>query len=125
MAKVTPIEKLDATISKILAEYRSEISQNVKEATKQVVKAGVAAVRSQSRTTFSGTGKYAGGWTSQLEEGRLSTAGVIYNKYPGLPHLLENGHAKRGGGRVPGRPHISVVESQIIEQFEKKVEAKL
>ena len=65
---------------------------------------------------------YGKGWTSQFETGRLSYQGVIYNKdLPGLPHLLEHGHAKRGGGRVDGRVHIKPVEDEIVKKFEKEV----
>lgn len=124
MAK-TPIDKLNTAISKILTEYGNEIAGNLGEATKKAAKAGVTALRSQSKATFGGTGRYARGWSSQYEEGRLTYSAVIYNSSPGLPHLLENGHAKRGGGRTPGRPHISIVEQQLIESFEKEVEAKI
>lgn len=32
--------------------------------------------------------------------------GHIYSKKPGLPHLLEKGHAKIGGGRTRAYPHV-------------------
>ena len=47
---------------------------------------------------------------------------TLYSKVPGLPHLLENGHAKRGGGRVPGKTHIAPVEQELIKQFEEQIE---
>lgn len=117
----TPIDKLEKAVSDVLTAYKDNVDKDLDEAVRTVTKAGVKALKAESKTKFGGTGKYAAGWTSSVETGRLSTQGVIYNKMPGLPHLLENGHAKRGGGRVPGRPHISTVEQTIVEQFEKKV----
>lgn len=32
--------------------------------------------------------------------------GHIYSKKPGLPHLLEKGHAKIGGGSTRAYPHV-------------------
>lgn len=117
---------LEAQIGKILEEYGDDVVNNMQEVTKQVMKAGVKAVKQNAKTSFKGTGQYASGWTSQLETDRLSAQGVIYNsKLPGLPHLLENGHANRGGGRTSGTVHIQPVEEMIVEQFEKGLEAKL
>ena len=73
-----------------------------------------------------GTGKYAEGWTSRVETDRLSATGTIYTgKLPGLPHLLEHGHAKRGGGRVPGRVHIAPVEKILESAFMRAIQTKL
>ena len=122
MAKATPVENLNAKISSILQEYADEVSVNCGNAVKKVGQAGATALRQQSRSTFGGSGRYASGWSSQYTEGRLSSSAVIYNNHPGLPHLLENGHAKRGGGRVSGRAHISVVEEELVNQFQREVE---
>ena len=125
MAKKTPLDKLQSSISKILEEYGDVISECLDEATKKAAKAGATALRNESRQKFGGSGDYAKGWKSQVEEGRLSTHAVIYNSTPGLPHLLEHGHANRNGGRTPGRPHIAPVEEEIINSFQKEVEKAL
>ena len=127
MAKKIPIDRLAAEINKILTEYGNEVQENVDDAARRVTKAGAKAVRGNAQSTFrvgNGEKNYAKGWTSKFETGRLSAQGIIYNKdLPGLPHLLEHGHANRNGGRtpVPGRPHIAPVEQKIIEDFEKAV----
>lgn len=125
MATKTAIDKLESSVTKILAEYGDEVQTNLDEITARVGKAGVSAMRQESKQKFGGTGAYAKGWQSQVVESRLGNSVVIYNRTPGLPHLLEYGHAKRNGGRVAGRAHIAPVEEQIIDSFEKEVTAKL
>lgn len=126
MARTTPLDRLAATIQNELADYAAGVTDTLKEATKKVTKAGVKAIRAEARQKFGGTGKYAKGWTSTVETGKHSAQGVIYNKdVPGLPHLLEHGHANRGGGRTPGRPHIAPVEEMIAQQFQQEVERNL
>ena len=122
----TPTDKLAETIAAELQAYSDGVKQSLAEATKKVTQAGVEAVKAASRENFGGTGRYARGWTSKFETNVLSTQGVIYNKdVPGLPHLLEHGHAKRNGGRTPGTPHIAPVEEMIANDFAAEVEKNL
>lgn len=124
MAKVT-IGNLSGAIKDVLSEYGDEVSVNLSQITQKVAQAGAKALRSEARSKFDGTGKYAKGWKVTTQEGRLYTAVTIHNSLPGLPHLLEHGHAKRGGGRVQGRAHIAPVEKELIADFEREVVAKL
>lgn len=121
MATKTPIDKLDTAIMDILEEYAEDLQRNVDEAAVRVGKAGVNTLKATSKKAFGGSGKYARGWKSTVETGRTGTTVTLHNATPSLPHLLENGHAKRGGGRVAGREHIAPVEKEITEKFEKAV----
>lgn len=128
MAKVT-IDTLDDEMKKILKQYEDDVSSNMTTITKEITRKGVQALKESSRDKF-GTvrkrkRKYASTWTSKMETGRLYTTGTIYNNQPGLPHLLENGHAKAGGGRVEGRAHIRPVEEKIIRLYESEIMRKL
>lgn len=114
-------DNLGEAIAEILDEYGDEVQKDMDDVVKDVGKAGVKAIKSASGV-FGGTGKYRKGWTSQTDTERYGSTVTIYNRTPGLPHLLENGHAKRGGGRVPGKTHIAPVEQELIKQFEEQIE---
>ena len=114
-------DNLGEAIAEILEEYGDEVQNDMDDVVKDVGKAGVKAIKSASGV-FGGTGKYRKGWTSQTDTERYGSTVTIYNRTPGLPHLLENGHAKRGGGRVPGKTHIAPVEQELIKQFEEQIE---
>lgn len=119
--KVT-LENLGDAISEILSEYEGEITKNIPEITERVGKEGVKALRSSAKSKFKGTGKYSRGWTTYVEHKRLSSTVTIYNKkLPGLPHLLEHGHANRNGGRTAGRVHIAPVEEKLVNKYEKEI----
>lgn len=126
MAKVTP-ENLGDTINKILEDYAEDETKKMDDAVKAVAKAGAKALQNSSKGTFGGSGKYAKGWTAQKETvARYKTIYTIWNKnQPGLPHLLEYGHAKRKGGRTPGKTHIEPVTEKLIVDFEKELSNKL
>ena len=122
--KKTPLDKLDSAISGILQDYADGVIDNVTELTQKFARKGAQAVKGAASSN--GWGNYAQGWTSQMDTGRLSAQGTIYNqKTPGLPHLLENGHALRNGGRSRAFPHISPVEEKISEEFLKAVKKEI
>lgn len=123
MAKKVPLDALADAIRKALDEYADGVTNRVDELGQKFAKEGAKTLRAQSKSMFGGSGRYASGWTSQSVRDRLSSQGVIFNQtVPGLPHLLEHGHANRTGGRTPGRPHIAPVEEKLVEEFTKAVE---
>ena len=125
MATKSTVDTLAADIQKILDEYEEDVQNLSKEAVKKIGQKGVEALKSSSGV-FGGTGKYASGWSSKVEETRMGARATLYNsKVPGLPHLLEYGHAMRGGGRVSGKVHIKPVEDELINAFEQELEREL
>lgn len=126
MGKRVPIDRLTDEVKKILEDYGEDVQQNLGTIVKKMSQKGASTLRSQSRGTFGGSGAYAKGWTSTAQTGRVSAQGTIYNQdLPGLPHLLEHGHANRNGGRTAGRAHIAPVEEALVREFETEVKSKL
>ncbi|MFD1204014.1 HK97 gp10 family phage protein [Sporosarcina contaminans] len=116
MSKVK-ISEISTAIVRHLQEYTTEVEEGLEKEKEKAAKDGAKTLKATSPK--GPTGKYAKGWRAK----RDGKAWVIYNatRYQ-LAHLLEKGHAKRGGGRVPGKVHIAPVEEQVIDQFEKGVE---
>mgnify|MGYP000739628910 CR=1 FL=1 len=107
-----------------LKEYATLASMQVKSAVRKSAKT----VKDQISTNApSRTGAYKGSWVATKQsESSQSLQMVVHskNRYQ-LAHLLEKGHAKRGGGRVAGRPHIAPAEQAGIEQLQSLIEKAL
>lgn len=123
--RAVTIDSFASEVNKILQEYSDDVENNLKVIAGQVAKKGAAAVRNSAKGSVGGTGKYARSWTSEVEPSRLKVEATIYNKKPGLPHLLEHGHALRSGGRAAPHIHIAPVEEEVISEFERQVMSKL
>ena len=73
------------------------------------------------------TGKYKKSWTVKRQRETSNTLEVVVhsrNRYQ-LTHLLEKGHAKRGGGRVRAIPHIAPAEEKGIRELEEGIKRGL
>jgi hypothetical protein len=103
-------------IARALSEYRDDIVEGIDEAKLKVAKETVKDLKTTSPKL---TGDYRKGWTTK----KVGTAQVIHNKTEyRLTHLLEKGHAKRGGGRVPAIPHIEPAEDRAVRDYIDEVE---
>lgn len=121
MAKAITFDRLGEEVAKILDDYKGEIEQFLPEITEKVGKKGVTALKNSTKKAVNGD-KYWRGWQSKSERTRWGAEVTIYNgKLPGLPHLLEHGHANVGGGRTPGHVHIAPVEDKLIDEYERKI----
>lgn len=96
------------------------------EATNEVAKESVKKLKATSPKGR--TGEYAKNWKKKDEKGRMKVIATVYGGNPTykLAHLLEHGHAKRGGGRTAGMEHIAPVESwamdEVVNRFISKME---
>ena len=121
MANVN-IDQLAAEIAKGLADYSQDVVEKVDVSSEAVGKAAVKRLKETSPKRY---GKYAKSWTMTTEKAiGQPDLRIIHAKAPHyrLTHLLEHGHAKRGGGRVEGKPHIRPAEEMVIQEFVAEVE---
>ena len=122
------IDGLGSEIAELMKEYAADVACEMKAEAKEIAK---ETAKELKETSQEGSGSYKGhykdGWTQKTESENTTSIGIrVYNKKkPGLTHLLEKGHAKRGGGRVNGIPHIAPAEKQAAEEYERRLKARL
>ena len=124
MAKKITVDRLSDEIMDALEEY--------KEMTEEVVQTAVDTVSKETKNIVQAgspvqTGGYQKGWAVKKTSAKAGQVSItVYNrKKPGLTHLLEKGHAKRGGGRVAGQPHIAPAEQYAVSELENKIKRGL
>ena len=124
MGRNVQIGDLADVIMETLEDYADLAAEDVKQAVRE---AGDT-VRDEIRTHApKDTGEYAKSWavkTTKESSNALQVTVHSRNRYQ-IAHLLEHGHAKRGGGRVAARPHIAAAEKAGIEQLEREIERSL
>ena len=125
MSKTTQIKNFAAEMNKILGDYSQFAINELKEAVSEAGKSVKKEIKSKAPKR---TGKYKKSWQVQKRrETRTSLSVVVHangDQYR-LTHLLEYGHAKRGGGRVRAIPHIAPAEEAVKEQLIRDLENKL
>ena len=115
---------IEQDLREILDEFSVEVSKAAGEAIKEVAAESVKKLKASSPNR---TGSYASGWKKTVESGGLVVEAVVHGgpkTYP-LAHLLENGHAKRGGGRTAPIVHIKPVEEWAIEEVQNRIQEKV
>jgi len=122
--RTVSIDEMAAAINEGLQEYATLASSEMKKAVRKSAKT----VKDQiSANAPKRTGAYAKSWTvTRTAESSQSLQMTVHstNRYQ-LAHLLEKGHAKRGGGRVAGRPHIAPAETAGEELLVQMIEKAL
>lgn len=122
MAKVTP-DKLGKALTDIIEKYEDDLVNCMDDVVREAGRKTAAAVRTSAKNVVKGP-KYPASWTFKVQ-GRLNPKAVIYSKVPGLPHLIEHGHATRKGGRTKAKPHIAPVEKVAVEEFVRDMQKRI
>lgn len=118
--KFIKAEEMGVEISNLISDYTKEVGEAIK---KEIDSTAKEILKEIKATAPKKTGKYIKGFKIKKENIGGSAARVIYNKdKPGLVHLLELGHGKRGGGRVSARPHLRPAYDKYAPAMEREIE---
>lgn len=124
MATKVSIDQMASVIMDGLKEYADLATDDLKAAVK---KTGNDVKKQIQSTAPKDSGKYSKSWsvkTTKESSNGMEVTVYSRNRYQ-LAHLLEFGHAKRGGGRAAAKPHIAAAKEAGIEAFEKAIERSL
>ena len=118
MKKVS-IDEMGNAIAKEFEEYVELTTEEVKSICKEVADDCKKKIEDEAPVD---TGRYKRSWNvTETEKKRMGVTYTVHSKTQyRLTHLLEFGHAKRGGGRTKAQPHISKGEDLAIKEQKEK-----
>lgn len=117
--RVTVDQMADAIMDGLL-EYAELATDTMKDCVK---KAGNTVKKETQANAPAKSGRYKKSWAVKRQKETSTTLEMVVhsrNRYQ-LTHLLEKGHAKRGGGRVKAMPHIGPAEEKGIRTLEDSI----
>lgn len=124
MARTVSVDRLAETIMSGLTEYADASTDLVKKSVQEVSK---DVKKEISANAPKRTGAYKKSWAAKkTKETSNSLVMTVHskNRYQ-IAHILEHGHAKRGGGRVASIPHIEPAEAAGTILLQQKIERGL
>ena len=120
MSERVSIGNLASAVMEQLEEYADLVTDDMKKAVKDAADTVKEEISANAPVR---TGKYAKSWAEKKTKEDSHTLEITVHsrdRYQ-IAHLLENGHAKRNGGRVPAQVHIAPAEQKGIDQLEKDI----
>lgn len=117
-------DKLSETINKALTEYNENVVEGLKKQTKRAMKDLVTNTKADAPV-----GKRQKHYRDHITSGTLSDTKFGIEKVwyvrgsdYRLSHLLNNGHAKKNGGRVEGTNFIGKNVERIVDWYTPAIE---
>ena len=121
---MTSIDDMAAEIMEGLAEYADLADAAMKKAVRKTATAVKNEISAKAPVK---SGRYKRSWTAKkTKENSHTLEMTVHSKdrYQ-IAHLLEHGHAKRGGGRVDAIPHIAPAEANGADMLETLIKKEL
>lgn len=118
------VDQMAEAIVQSMAEYAELSNETMKKSVTEVGQSVRKDIQSGAPVK---TGRYKKSWAVQKVKENANTLVVAVHsrdRYQ-IAHLLEQGHAKRGGGRVAAIPHIAPAEQRGAEELVSKIERGL
>lgn len=113
------IDDMAREIQRTLEGYTSDITQRTYVAVEQVGEETKNELGQISPTGNRKKKKYKKSW--KVKKNKKDHV-IVHNTEYRLTHLLEKGHAKRGGGRTRAFPHIIKAEQKAIRNLIAEIE---
>ncbi len=115
------IDELSETIMEGLVEYKDVINEDMKKAVKKSARKVKSEIKKNA--PVGATGRYKKSWSiKKIKESSNALSVSVHSKDRySLAHLLEYGHAKRGGGRTRAKAHIKPAEDMGVKMLEEQI----
>ena len=116
-------DMFSASIEELFGQIGTAAGESIADAARVGSKDGAKAWRSNiPEAGIGGKGDYRKSIRSTVKGRGEDAQGICYSTMPGLPHLLEKGHAKMGGGRTRAFPHVAPAAETAFDSAMKALE---